>query len=531
MDTVAMPLRVRDLLARPDLHLSVAHSGGPGGLERTVEAALVCDLERPGRWLEGGELLMTTGLSVPAGGADPALTGYVQDVVAGGAACLALGLGAGLPFREAPAALVEAAREAGLTLLTVPEEVPFVAVTKAVFQARARDEHENVRRAFTAQRRLTAAATDGGLRPMLREWAATTGMGAAVLDPLGRLLASDTSQAPPRAAQPLVRRVAAQGLRSSAAGTADGLRLEVQPLGARRLRGVLVLSGRPDAAARAVLPGLVSLLSLELERRHLLDEPERRRRGALLTELLAGDAPSPARAHEVLAEVGVTTDRVRVLVVDTGPADGGDHPADGPADGPPAGAVAVAARETAADLALALPGGLVRVVGDLVQAVAPHTVSAQDLLGVLARLAPRAPAGIGAPTPPEAARVSLRQATGLLAVSRATGAPVEARQSDASRLLLGLGGQDALSGYADAVLGPLDAADSGAELVETLAVWLDAGGSWDTASRRLGVHRHTVRNRVDKAMRLAGRHLDDADDRFDLWLATRVRHGSGAAGS
>ncbi|WP_077193782.1 PucR family transcriptional regulator [Streptomyces lydicus] len=524
-----MPLRISDLLARSDLALSVTYDVPPRLLDRTIEAATVSDLPVPGKWLQGGELLMTIGLLLPS---DPAACrAYVREVTEGGAACLALGLGQGLPYQEAPAPLVAAAEEAGLPLLTVPDEVPFIAVTKAVFDARADEQREVLHRAFATQRRLTAAAAGDGLRPMLAEWTAATGVGAAVLDPLGRLLATgDRAQhTPPPQARDLVERVAARGLRGSASSTAGGQQLEVQPLGARRLRGLLLLTGRPDDAARSVVPGLVSLLSLELERRHLRDEPERRRRSALLSELLAAEDPAADRARDMLHSVGLTAERVRGVVVE--PEDGREA-ANGAA-GEAAAAAAAAAQEMAADLALAIPGGLVRVTGTgpggtpggLIEAVVGEDLDVRD---VLARFAPHRPAGIGPATAPEAVRVSLRQAAGLLAVSRSAGEPAEARQSQASRLLLDLGDRRTLHGYADSVLGPLDLADNGEELIATLAAWLETGGAWDATSRRLGVHRHTVRNRLDKAMDLTGRRLDDSDDRFDLWLATRIRRGGAA---
>ncbi len=526
MDTMSMPLRISDLLARSDLALSVTYDVPPRLLDRTIEAATVSDLPVPGKWLQGGELLMTIGLLLPS---DPAACrAYVREVTEGGAACLALGLGQGLPYQEAPAPLVAAAEEAGLPLLTVPDEVPFIAVTKAVFDARADEQREVLHRAFATQRRLTAAAAGDGLRPMLAEWTAATGVGAAVLDPLGRLLATgDRAQhTPPPQARDLVERVAARGLRGSASSTAGGQQLEVQPLGARRLRGLLLLTGRPDDAARSVVPGLVSLLSLELERRHLRDEPERRRRSALLSELLAAEDPAADRARDMLHSVGLTAERVRGVVVE--PEDGREA-----ANGAAGEAAAAAAQEMAADLALAIPGGLVRVTGTgpggtpggLIEAVVGEDLDVRD---VLARFAPHRPAGIGPATAPEAVRVSLRQAAGLLAVSRSAGEPAEARQSQASRLLLDLGDRRTLHGYADSVLGPLDLADNGEELIATLAAWLETGGAWDATSRRLGVHRHTVRNRLDKAMDLTGRRLDDPDDRFDLWLATRIRRGGAA---
>lgn len=522
-----MPLHLSDLLARPDLGLSVAYDVPPRLLARTVEAAAVSDLPAPGKWLQGGELLMTIGLLLPKEPA--ACRAYVRDVAGGGAACLALGLGQGLPYQRAPEPLVTAAEEAGLPLLTVPDGVPFIAVTKAVFDARAQEQRELLQRAFATQRRLTAAAAADGLRPMLAEWTAATGVGAAVLDPLGRLLAAGAPEqhTPPPQAQELLARVAAHGLRGSAASTAAGQQLEVQPLGARRLRGLLLLTGRPDDAARSVVPGLVSLLSLELERRHLRDEPERRRRSALLSELLADEDPSAERARDVLRSAGLTAERVRGVVVEAPGGAGARTAADPPQDD---GSAEGAAQEMAADLALALPGGLVRVVdgaaGPVIEAVAGDDL---DVREILARFAPHRPAGIGPATGPEAVRVSLHQAAGLLALSRASGEPAQARQSQASRLLLDLGDRRTLHGYADTVLGPLDLADHGEELTTTLAAWLETGGAWDATSRRLGVHRHTVRNRLDRVMELTGRRLDDPDDRFDLWLATRIRRGGAPA--
>ncbi|WP_438485333.1 PucR family transcriptional regulator [Streptomyces sp. S186] len=524
-----MPLRISDLLARPGLHLALAYDVPPELLSRTVDAATVSDLLVPGKWLQGGELLMTIGLLLPMEPA--ACRAYVRDVAGGGAACLALGLGQGLPYQEAPEPLVTAAKEAGLPLLTVPDEVPFIAVTKAVFDARAAEQREVLQRAFATQRRLTAAAaTSDGLQPMLVEWTAATGVGATVLDPLGRQLATAEQEprTPPEHARDLVERVTARGLRGSATSTAGGRQLEVQPLGARRLRGLLLLAGRPDDAARSVIPGLISLLSLELERRHLRDEPERRRRSALLSELLADEDLTADRARDMLASVGLSAERVRAVVVEAAPATG---PQGAGGAAAPSGLPEGAAQEMAADLALAMPGGLVRVTptggpdsgpAPVIEAVVGEEL---DIHAVLARFAPGCPAGIGPATAPEAVRVSLRQATGLLAVSRTGGAPAEARQSEAARLLLELGDRRTLHGYADTVLGPLDLADGGAELIATLAAWLETGGAWDATSRRLGVHRHTVRNRLDKAMGLTGRRLDDPDDRFDLWLATRIRRG------
>jgi purine catabolism regulator len=52
-----------------------------------------------------------------------------------------------------------------------------------------------------------------------------------------------------------------------------------------------------------------------------------------------------------------------------------------------------------------------------------------------------------------------------------------------------------------------------------LRVWLAHHGQWDPAAARLGVHRHTLRNRIRRAEELLGRSLDSPGLRAELWLA------------
>lgn len=72
---------------------------------------------------------------------------------------------------------------------------------------------------------------------------------------------------------------------------------------------------------------------------------------------------------------------------------------------------------------------------------------------------------------------------------------------------------------ARAELAPLVEHDAahGTELVHTLRVWLEQGAQHDAAARALGVHRHTVRNRVAAAERLLGRELSGFPARAELW--------------
>ncbi len=101
-----------------------------------------------------------------------------------------LGLGAELPHQSAPERLVAAADAVGMPLLTVPDGVPFIAVTKAVFAFRARAERRTLERTLQTQRALTAAAVSpGGLMGILDAHREATGRAGVVVDQLGRILA------------------------------------------------------------------------------------------------------------------------------------------------------------------------------------------------------------------------------------------------------------------------------------------------------------------------------------------------------
>jgi len=153
-------LTAAELIADPELGLELV--AGRGGAEREIEAAAVSELANPGPWLQGGELLLTIGLLLPQ--TTDGCRSYLAGLDAAGVQALGLGLGAELPHQRAPARLITAADEIGMPLLTVPDPVPFIAVTKAVFAYRARAERHELEWALQTQRALTAAAvTPGGL--------------------------------------------------------------------------------------------------------------------------------------------------------------------------------------------------------------------------------------------------------------------------------------------------------------------------------------------------------------------------------
>jgi purine catabolism regulator len=490
-------LSVAQLAADPELRLDLV--AGHVHADREIEAAAVSELADPGPWLQGGELLLTIGLLLP--GTADGCRRYLASLDAADVRAVGLGLGAELPYQGAPARLVTAADEIGMPLLTVPDPVPFIAVTKAVFAHRARAERQQLEWALQTQRALTAAAVaPGGLLGVLAAHRQATGRTGVVIDLLGRVLAESDAGGERLVTEltGLLHSVRGQGLAAAAVDIAGGRRRELHPLGARRLRAWLLIDGPAELPAAHLLSGdLVSLLSLELERRHGLDAAQRRGRVQVL-DRLARATVDDAVAARWLASVGLADVDLRAAAV----------------------ACRGEAEDLAADLIITLPDALVRVAGDLIELAVPV---ATDLPGVLATLAAERPAGIGIGVRPGALVVSLRQARSALPASRVQGRHVHAGEIASSRLLLGAVGPEALRAFADAVLGPLDATDRAAELLRALTAFLEHNGHWGAAASALRVHRHTMRNRMDEVERRTGRRLDSAQDRHDLWLALRAR--------
>jgi len=488
-------ITVADVVADQTLNLQVVTGGDH--LDREVTSAHVSELTSPGDWLRGGELLMTVGLLLPMNPAD--CQTYLAECARAGVSAIALGLGHGLPYQDCPEPLRIAAQRCEVPLLTVPDETPFIAITKWVFDVIARQEHHELQAAMEINKKLTAVATRSAPLPaLLSAWSATSDTPCVVCDGAGQLIAAT----PGTPASVVERAVEAVGM-ARTAGTEWSMRdeFEVHTVGARVPSAYIALGAAMDTRTRASSTVLVALAALDIERRNLAGRAERQRRSQVFAQMLRPGIRAE-RARQLAAGIGLAGKQYQVAVVDAGDAD--------------------SAESLMLRLEVSLPDALVLMRGDVVEVAHP------DLAVLTENLTTHAPGlrtGVGASVGFDGFALSAMQARSLLPVSARLGRIVTASEGETVSLLLSMGSADAVRGFSDAVLAPLDQLDpkERLELLRTLDQWLSVNGAWDPAAARLALHRNTVRNRIERIAKLTGRRMEDGDDRMGLWLALKAR--------
>ncbi|GAA0589837.1 PucR family transcriptional regulator [Streptomyces crystallinus] len=503
-----MPPTLASLVQHSALKLTVR--AGEDRLDTPVRWAHVSELADPVPYMEGGELLLITAMTLDA--EDPqAMRRYVRRLA--GAGVVGLGFAVGVTYDTVPDALLDAARAEDFPLLEVPRRTPFLAISKAVSAAIAADQYRAVTAGFEAQRELTRAAL-AGPGELLARLAAHVDGWAALYDTSGAVVAVQPEWAGRRAARLTadVARLRDRAAPASAVVGGSDDRVELQSLGTgRRVRGALAVgTGAPlGTAERYAVHSAVALLTLTTERTRALQLAEQRLGAAVLRMLLSGQQD---HARAVAGDLyGDLLDAPFRLVIAEAAGESADL-----------GVLAEAMESAAAragEAVLVVPEGerLVVLAADGGDAVAACVSFAPEEGAELVT-------GLSAPAGPIAAASAYKQAEQALSVARRRGRPLVEHEELVAGSLVPLLADDAVRAFADGMLRALyehDATGRG-DLVASLRAWLSRHGQWDAAAADLGVHRHTLRYRMRRVEEILGRSLDDPDVRMELWLALKA---------
>lgn len=498
-----MPATLGALLASPELGLRLLTDPGPQSAALAVPVRWVAtsELDDPTPYLQGSELLLTTGLRMPRGKAG--VSTYIGRLLDAGV--VGLGYGIGLVTDTVPATLVRVAGERGLPLIEVDQPTPFIAVSKAVSDLLAAERYAEVTRGFSGQQALTRAAVTGRAAEVVNRLAVILGGWAALLDPGGEL-----RHVSPASARSLAGAVTGEvsrlrGRRHAALALVQGYsHVVVHPLApSSRGQGFLAVGvehalGTTD---QSLINVATALLSFDLKQAKV--EEATARSAALLRLLLDGVQPD----EEILVGLGgalLTRPRLQVTAL-TGEPD--------------------ILNELLLDLVAGLGDHVLAAVveGDLLAV----TAARNDQETLLRVVTDQGQVAAGTSRGSGSAQVAgaIHQARQAAASARHLVPPVLDYEQVGRTSAVSLVDPSALTAYTDGLLGPLDeyARSTGIDLVASLAAWLGQHGQYDPAATSLNIHRHTLRYRVQKAEALLGRDLTCADARMELWFAITAR--------
>ena len=516
-----------DLMDRADLGVQAVLLPAPRAALTWVVAT---ELLQPASYLEGGELVLTTGL-VMADAEAGTWREYVASLVEAGVA--ALGLGTGIAFDTVPEDLREACRIGRLNLLEVPLEVSFASISREVGAMLQTAEPEigaegaGDEETLVLQQLTRAAAKDNqsaimrALASILRgEVSLRDAAGRTVVGPFGPVATGIDDEV-----AECIDRIRPGGMRGAGAvGLGDDMRLVVRPVGITGEPESYLVTVQRETLTRAQTLGV----DLAWSFLNLIAESSKAFTGWLLR--LVGAAAEHLLAGEVAQGLALA-DQVQELVLTRLPsperrsvsAAGGGHQwrvicLEG-------GSAAVAGLSTV--LARLLVERRGAAVGER---LLWRTDRGGDRLTILGeaervpalledgRVAPwtrRMRIGVSGPTGITDLQRGAQQALSVCTGARQLG---QAVRWEASGLpsVTDLLDEDRARAFARARLGGVI---DQPELLELLEVYLSEAGAVQRIAERLGVHRNSVPARLVRLRRALGVDVEDAEQRANLWFA------------
>ncbi|OIK25412.1 PucR family transcriptional regulator [Streptomyces malaysiense] len=536
-DTHGAGITVQRALELPGLRSGLPEIvAGADRLSRTVRWVHAGEVPNIASLLKGGELLLTTGYGL---GTRPAeQRAFVRTLAERGIAALVVELGP--RFSRLPAALVDTARAAGLPLVQLHREVPFVTVTEEIHTEIVNGHYALLQRAEEVHRRCTEALLGGGGVPqVLGILAGFSGNPVFLETADGRLLYAAGEG--PEGADPLQVWEGLRGPHKNAPPPAGSVLVDVPgggpgTAGSVRARLVLLPVRSPlSPVHRIAAERAAGVLAVVLMQARQEEELAARGRGDFLTDLAEGrvraeDAPAQARVLGFKPGGSPLLPVVMRVGDPLSPAGGG---------------WAVLARAVSEELAaVGVPVllGVRPVEGRVLVLLGLRSESERAAVADRVAAALRTGverAGMRRPgTPPPvvvvgvaggwaAASAGLRHAAETATAAQGlTDRPwYDARRLDIDLLLWRLRDHPDLAAFVDRAIGPLRDHDrrSKPPLLPTLETYLAHAGRKAETARELHLNRQTLYNRLARIGELLGTDLDDPQTVLALSLALRAR--------
>ncbi|MFY0408874.1 PucR family transcriptional regulator [Solicola sp. PLA-1-18] len=530
------------------LSLDAVRVGGPAvvagstGLQRHVRWVHSAEVVDIAGQLQGGELVLSTGIALPDD--HDGLTRYLGTLADAGAVGLVIEMGRRYRDRL-PLALVRAADERGLPLVTLCDPTRFVDVTEAVHAIVIDAQVEELRATQEMHHRFTQLSVDGAEpREVLRQASQLAGCPAVLENLNHQVLAYDAAGRPPAGFladwEPRSRRIRPDA--RTAYDAASGWL--VTRVGARDQdwgRLVLLCDGEPPPRVEVLAERAAATLAVNRLVTREADSLERQTHHGLLVALREHQVPADEIALRADA-VGVPLARRRLIALALRPVVASTETAPLTGQAQLRDLAEVAALVCRRHDVPALVGTLDDTQVGVLLAVAPRRVADRDaeaslvtaLVGDLRAEAARRPSvadtplvvGVGTSVAqPVLARRSLEEALQVAdaASARPGGALLHRLHDVHVRGLVHLLRDDArLQTFVERELGALlehDQAHPHSCLLPTVRSYLEHGGNKSRAAEASHLSRQSFYDRLARAGSALDLDLDDPENRLSLHLA------------
>lgn len=487
-------ITIRDLVETHHLRLGV--TSGAAGLDHKVSWTHVSELEDPAPWLDGGELLMTNGLGIPADAESQVELVRRLDVrhVAG--------IAIGVRPPELTKEMRDEADERAFPLLRVPREVPFLSIARMVADA---NQNSAQQRLLTHVRIFDTLRPDGPAeRPqdVFARLEDISGYTLYLISVVGAPLISGFRRPP----EEVIAALGGPGFKPNSANPAVPHGYAV-PVPLEQRPGTFLVALERDGVTPAGLGAvrhMATIAALELSKRYHEREARRRQGSEVLTKLFAG-AMDLVAATDALADLGLEPNQP--LVVAAIRSDTDDLHDD-------------EVHHRLCDLEVA---HLMLADRDLF-VILPSSADVLD--SVLQKLPLRA--GVSRERMGlqswSVARKEAVWALERMGDHRNGDGPVRRFSSADSAVHWLPADIDTLQSLVDEILAPIIEYDDerNSALLQSLKVFFEHDRKLQLASAELHVHKHTLSYRLTRIEQITGRNISHMADLVPLWLALQA---------
>ncbi|MEJ5998530.1 PucR family transcriptional regulator [Corynebacterium sp. H130] len=483
------------LYEQQTLALVPVHKVGAG-----FEVIAPTELADPTEFLPPSCLVLTLGLSFvekQAGWSE-----YVSRLKSAGVAAIGFGTGLGHPI--VPKELVAAARKHEVELFEVPRHIPFVSIIRTAHEEFARRGQRATEQLLDIQEKLNRSALEGGLSKVLEQASVLLHAGLCVVDNDGRIVSCADSQRMGAAAY--AESVISRGYRASRAfQEGDNHVLAHRLMGqGERFHFLVAVSASPfPSEIRSAIRHCAGLLDILIQRPLYLRSKQSELNTMALSILLGAEGShqsmSPLFAHVADAE-----GNVRPVVIS---ADGNRN-------------IQQALKRINTNLESDSRGLFaLEIRPNVVALLFRGTRGVANVIEMFGETRERIRLAVGAPVPWRSLTMETFQELEMRAKTVPVG-EVAGPGDGVLRWTQDTHVQTLLKVRSEETYGRLASYDSkhNSELSSTLAAFLKCGGHLGNTAHALGVHRHTVRTRIQKISEICECDLDNPVTRAELLL-------------